>query len=70
LTSWLDREHSYYHYLDLDAFLDDMDNGRTDYCSALLVNALLATACVSFLRCVLDIVMLLVQICSSVSNCS
>jgi hypothetical protein len=47
LTSWIDREHSFYHYLDLDAFLDDMDNGGTDYCSALLVNALLATACVS-----------------------
>jgi hypothetical protein len=46
LDSWTTREYSYYHYLDRDAFLDDMASGRTDYCSALLVNALLASACV------------------------
>jgi hypothetical protein len=46
LDSWTTREYSYYHYLDRDAFLDDMANGRTDFCSALLVNALLASACV------------------------
>lgn len=46
LTTWTTLEHSYYHYVDRDAFLDDMANGREDFCSALLVNALLATACV------------------------
>jgi hypothetical protein len=47
LSSWTTHEYSYYHYLDRDAFLDDMASGRTDFCSELLVNALLATACVS-----------------------
>jgi hypothetical protein len=49
LTSWVDREYSYYHYLDLEAFLDSMESGSSDYCSPLLVNALLASACVSLL---------------------
>ena len=51
LSSWTEREHVFYHYLDRDAFLDDMANGRTDYCSELLVNALLASACVSQQSC-------------------
>lgn len=46
LSSWTTHEYSYYHYLDREAFLDDMASSRTDYCSELLVNALLATACV------------------------
>ena len=45
-SAWTVREYSYYHYLDREAFLDDMASGRTEYCSALLVNALLASACV------------------------
>ncbi|KAH8731934.1 hypothetical protein GQ44DRAFT_766978 [Phaeosphaeriaceae sp. PMI808] len=45
LSSWTLIEHSYYHYLDREAFLDDMSSGRTDFCSELLVNALLASAC-------------------------
>ncbi|CAO2647272.1 Nn.00g081940.m01.CDS01 [Neocucurbitaria sp. VM-36] len=45
LSAWTVREYSYYHYLDREAFLDDMASGRTDYCSSLLVNALLASAC-------------------------
>ncbi|KAJ4377619.1 hypothetical protein N0V83_000446 [Neocucurbitaria cava] len=44
-SAWTTREHSYFHYLDREAFLDDMASGRTEYCSELLVNALLASAC-------------------------
>ncbi|KAH7396357.1 hypothetical protein BKA66DRAFT_566849 [Pyrenochaeta sp. MPI-SDFR-AT-0127] len=44
-SAWDLREYVYYHYLDKEAFLDDMVNGRTDFCSELLVNALLASAC-------------------------
>jgi hypothetical protein len=47
LSAWTTREYYYYHYLDRDAFLDDMAAGRSDFCSELLVNALLANACVS-----------------------
>jgi hypothetical protein len=46
-SSWTELEYCYYHYLDREAFLDDMASGRTDFCSELLVNALLASACVS-----------------------
>jgi hypothetical protein len=49
LVTWNALEYSYYHYLDRDAFFDDMANGREDFCSDLLVNALLATAAVSVL---------------------
>lgn len=45
LSSWTAQEYSYYHYLDRDAFLDDMASSRADFCSELLVNALLASAC-------------------------
>jgi len=44
LSSWTAREYCFYHYLDKDAFLDDMNEKKTDFCSELLVNALLATA--------------------------
>jgi len=46
LSTWTTREYCYYHYLDRDAFLDDMASGRSHFCSKLLVNAVLATACV------------------------
>jgi hypothetical protein len=46
LSSWTAREYGFYHYLDKDAFLDDMNEKKTDFCSELLVNALLATAAV------------------------
>lgn len=49
LTAWTDREYIYYHYLDREAFLDDMASGRSDFCSTLLVNALLASACVRYI---------------------
>jgi hypothetical protein len=46
LSAWTTREYYYYHYLDREAFLDDMAAGRLEFCSELLVNALLASACV------------------------
>lgn len=46
MGSWTVCEHSYYHYLDRDAFLDDVASGGMEFCSPLLVNALLASACV------------------------
>ncbi|KAF2125451.1 hypothetical protein P153DRAFT_348622 [Dothidotthia symphoricarpi CBS 119687] len=45
LTRWTTCEHDYFHYLERDSFLDDMASGRTDFCSELLVNAMLASAC-------------------------
>ncbi|KAH7079542.1 hypothetical protein FB567DRAFT_124351 [Paraphoma chrysanthemicola] len=45
LATWTTDEYSFYHYLDRNAFLDDMASGRSDFCSELLVNALLASAC-------------------------
>jgi hypothetical protein len=49
LSAWTTREYYYYHYLDRDVFLDDMAAGRSEFCSELLVNALLASACVGLL---------------------
>jgi len=47
MTLWHKWEYSYYHYLDWELFLDDLSSGRTDFCSELLVNAVLASAGVS-----------------------
>ncbi|KAF2448778.1 hypothetical protein P171DRAFT_461488 [Karstenula rhodostoma CBS 690.94] len=44
MNLWHKWEYSYYHYLDWDIFLDDLSSGRTDFCSELLVNAILASA--------------------------
>ncbi|ORX93515.1 hypothetical protein BCR34DRAFT_594663 [Clohesyomyces aquaticus] len=44
ISSWRAWEHSYYHFLEWDIFLDDMASGKTNFCSRLLVNALLASA--------------------------
>jgi hypothetical protein len=46
-TIWTEREYVYYHFLDREAFLADLSCGRGDFCSELLVNVLLASACVS-----------------------
>lgn len=46
-TIWTEREYVYYHFLDRDAFLTDLSSGRDDFCSELLVNVVLASACVS-----------------------
>jgi len=47
MKAWYTWEYKYYHFLDWDIFLDDMASGRTDFCSKLLVNAILASGSVS-----------------------
>lgn len=37
--------HPFYHFFSREHFLHDMSRGRTDYCSGILVNALLSFAC-------------------------
>lgn len=37
--------HPFYHFFSQDQFLHDMGRGRTNFCSAMLVSALLAYAC-------------------------
>ncbi|KAF2652047.1 hypothetical protein K491DRAFT_719302 [Lophiostoma macrostomum CBS 122681] len=52
LKSWHRWEYWYWHFMDwvsitpieADYFLDDMDSGETNFCSELLVNAILASA--------------------------
>ncbi|KAF2871303.1 hypothetical protein BDV95DRAFT_668628 [Massariosphaeria phaeospora] len=44
LSVWHTWEYKYYHFLDWDIFLDDMASGQSEFCSSLLVNALLASA--------------------------
>lgn len=44
---WTEREHIYYHFLERDAFLADLSSRRNDFCSELLVNIVLVSACVS-----------------------
>ncbi|KAF2626280.1 hypothetical protein BU25DRAFT_440684 [Macroventuria anomochaeta] len=44
-TIWTEREYVYYHFLDREAFLADLSCGRSDFCSELLVNIVLASAC-------------------------
>ncbi|KAF1928400.1 uncharacterized protein M421DRAFT_63540 [Didymella exigua CBS 183.55] len=44
-TTWTEREYVYYHFLDRDAFLADLSSRRNDFCSELLVNIMLASAC-------------------------
>lgn len=46
-TIWTEREYVYYHFLDREAFLADLSCSRDDFCSELLVNAVLVSACVS-----------------------
>lgn len=46
LSTWSEGEFRYLHFLDLNAFLEDMASGRNVFCSELLVNAMLACACV------------------------
>ena len=47
LSTWYKFEQSFYHFVDWDAFLDDLRKGRGIFCSSLLVNSILASACVS-----------------------
>lgn len=46
-TIWTEREYVYYHFLDREALLADMSCDRNDFCSELLVNTVLVSACVS-----------------------
>ncbi|UPX19678.1 uncharacterized protein EKO05_0009933 [Ascochyta rabiei] len=43
--TWTEREHIYYHFLDREAFLADLSCNRSDFCSELLVNVVLVSAC-------------------------
>ncbi|KAM0335520.1 hypothetical protein ACHAQA_000568 [Verticillium albo-atrum] len=45
LRTYLQCEFPYNCFFDLDPFLDDLAAGREKYCSPLLVNAILASAC-------------------------
>lgn len=47
MNLWYKWDYTYYHFLDWDIFLDDLSSGATDFCSELLVNAILACASVS-----------------------
>ncbi|RYP54262.1 hypothetical protein DL768_000836 [Monosporascus sp. mg162] len=44
LGTYFVTEYQFHPYFDKDLFLEDMVNGRTRFCSALLVNAILAAA--------------------------
>ncbi|RYP89175.1 hypothetical protein DL770_004547 [Monosporascus sp. CRB-9-2] len=44
LGTYFVSEYQFHPYFDKDLFLEDMVNGRTRFCSALLVNAILAAA--------------------------
>ena len=46
LGAYFLQEHGWYTFIQKDYFLEDMANMRLDSCSPLLVNALLAAACV------------------------
>lgn len=46
LGAYFLREHTWYTDINTNLSLDDMALGTTDCCSSLLVNALLAFACV------------------------
>lgn len=47
LASYFKNDYNCVAAFHIDYFLEDMATGRTDYCSSLLVNAVLAAACVS-----------------------
>jgi hypothetical protein len=47
LRLYYQHEYPWFTCFHMDAFLDDMISGNNRYCSSLLVNAILAEACVS-----------------------
>lgn len=47
LSAYFVHQHSSYVYLHKDQFLQDMADGRSQFCSSLLVNAILAAGCQS-----------------------
>jgi hypothetical protein len=46
LATYFLREHMWFTYINKNLFLEDMASGSTEFCSSLLVNAVLAFACV------------------------
>lgn len=48
LKLYFQYEHQFLSFFHKDLFLDDMLSGSTTFCSELLVNAVLALACVRF----------------------
>lgn len=49
LKIYFQYEHQFFSFFHKDLFLDDMLSGSTMFCSELLVNAVLALACVSLI---------------------
>ncbi len=49
VSLYLETDHPLLGLFDADLFLEDLVNGQINFCSPLLVNALLCWACVSFL---------------------
>jgi hypothetical protein len=47
MNAWHLWEYKYHHFLDWDIFLDDLASENTNFCSKLLVNAMLASGSVS-----------------------
>lgn len=47
MSLYLTWDHPVWHLFDFDIFIDAMKNGDSTYCSPVLVNAILAEACVS-----------------------
>lgn len=47
ISHYLETEHVYTGWLDIDTFLDDLVHCRLKYCSAFLVSSVLSLACVS-----------------------
>ncbi|KAF2703392.1 hypothetical protein K504DRAFT_177266 [Pleomassaria siparia CBS 279.74] len=43
MSAWHSWEYKYHHFLDWDNLLDDMSTGQTNFCSSLLINAILAS---------------------------
>lgn len=50
ISLYLETDHPLLCHFDSDLFVSDLTTGRTQYCSSLLVNALLYWACVSIPR--------------------
>jgi hypothetical protein len=44
LTSFFEHIHSFFHFFDMYLFVEDMNSHRTNFCTPLLVNAVLACA--------------------------
>lgn len=55
ISLYLEIDHPWCPLFDADLFLNDCAHGSTHFCSTLLVNALLAWACVSYSRDRMDV---------------